>query len=120
MVGAAVGGGYPDTGLSDVAFVWMARKAQACGLALDAEYVNRTQEGTHQLLVDSRTVRWRLLPAKDRTLCETDASEHVHHTAVTRLNSDAGILEPFPYESAGLRNLIRRAGPTFDKLVDRT
>ena len=115
-----VGGGYPDTGLSDIAFVWMARKAQACGLALDAEYVNRKQDRTHQLLVDSRSVRWRLLPAKDRTLCETDASEQVHHTAVTRLNGTAGTFEPFPYESAGLRNLIRRAGPTFDKLVDRT
>ena len=98
----------------------MARKAQACGLALDADYVDRQQEGTHQLLVDSRSFRWRLLPAKDRTLGETDASEQVHHTAVTRLNGTAGAFEPFPYESAGLRNLIRRAGPTFDKLVDRT
>ena len=56
----------------------------------------------------------------ERTLCATDASEHVHHTAVTRLNGQAGTFEPFPYESAGLQSLIRRAGATFDKLVDRT
>ena len=115
-----VGGGYPDTGLSDLAFVWMARKAQACGLALDQAYVDRKQESTHFLLVNSRTARWQLLPAKNRTLCATDASEHVHQTALTRLHGAAGTFAPFPYESAPLQNLIRRTGATFDKLVDRS
>ena len=115
-----VGGGYPDTGLSDVAFVWMARKAQACGLALDEAYVERKQEGTRNLLVDSRTVRWRLLAAKDRILCTTDPSERVHHSAVTRLNSPDGAFEPRPYEGRPLANLIRRARAGFDKLVDRS
>lgn len=115
-----VGGGYPDTGLSDLAFGWMARKAQACGLALDQAYVDRMQEGTRHLLVDSRTFRWRLLPAKDRTLCETDPSERLHHTALTRLDDVNGPFEPRPYESRPLRNLIRRAGERFDKLVDRS
>jgi uncharacterized protein (DUF2235 family) len=30
-----VGGGYADTRLSDIALLWMVRKATACGLALD-------------------------------------------------------------------------------------
>jgi uncharacterized protein (DUF2235 family) len=115
-----VGGGYPDTGLSDLAFVWMARKAQLCGLALDEEYVQQKQAGTHYLLVNSRTLRWRLLPGKERELCNTDASEHVHATALMRLHGKDGDYEPFPYESPGLERLIRRAGAVFDKLVDRT
>jgi uncharacterized protein (DUF2235 family) len=32
-----IGGGYADTGLSDIALLWMARKAKACGLAFDPE-----------------------------------------------------------------------------------
>ena len=115
-----VGGGYPDTGLSDLAFVWMARKAQTCGLALDEEYVQRTQNGTHFVLVNSRTLRWRFLPEKQRQLCVTDASEHVHATALTRRHGGAGAFEPFPYESPGLERLIRRAGSAFDKLVDHS
>jgi uncharacterized protein (DUF2235 family) len=30
-----IGGGYRDTGLSDIALLWLAGKAQTCGLALD-------------------------------------------------------------------------------------
>ena len=114
-----VGGGYPDTGLSDIAFVWMARKAQASGLAVDQAYVDRKQEGTRHLLVNSRTLRWRLLPARDRALCATDPSERVHHTALTRLYATDATFEPQPYDCRPLQSLLRRAGPTFDKLVDR-
>jgi uncharacterized protein (DUF2235 family) len=115
-----VGGGYPDTGLSDIAFVWMAQKAQACGLALDQAYVDRKQEGTRNLLVDSRTFRWRLLPARDRVLCATDLSERVHHTALTRLNGTGERFEPRPYECPPLKLLIGHAGAGFDKLVERS
>ena len=30
-----VGGSYPQTGLSDIALLWMMAKAEACGLAID-------------------------------------------------------------------------------------
>jgi len=115
-----VGGGYPDTGLSDGAFVWMARKAQACGLALDEAYVDRKQEGTRYVLVNSRTLKWRLLRPRARRVCATDPSERVHYTAITRLHGQAGAFEPFPYDSAPLKQVIRRAGSGFDKLVDRS
>lgn len=36
-----VGGGYEDSGLSDLAFVWMQEKAAACGLAFEQEYLDR-------------------------------------------------------------------------------
>ena len=34
-----VGGGYLNTGLSDVALLWMVDKAEACGLAFNREYL---------------------------------------------------------------------------------
>jgi len=35
-----VGGGYPETGLSDIALAWMTARATACGLALDFKAAN--------------------------------------------------------------------------------
>jgi uncharacterized protein (DUF2235 family) len=35
-----VGGGYPETGLSDIALAWMAARATDCGLALDFDAAN--------------------------------------------------------------------------------
>ncbi|MCL4523115.1 MAG: DUF2235 domain-containing protein [Acidobacteria bacterium] len=35
-----VGGGYPDSGLSDIALLWMVNKAEACGLAFDRPRLN--------------------------------------------------------------------------------
>ena len=34
-----VGGGYRDTGLSDIAFQWMHSKAESCGLTFDKDYL---------------------------------------------------------------------------------
>ncbi|MGH7618683.1 MAG: DUF2235 domain-containing protein, partial [Gemmatimonadaceae bacterium] len=34
-----VGGGYPNTGLSDIALDWMRRRAEGAGLAFDADYL---------------------------------------------------------------------------------
>lgn len=34
-----VGGGYPECGLSDLAFLWMVDRASTCGLAFDTEYI---------------------------------------------------------------------------------
>jgi len=38
-----VGGGYPETGLSDIALEWMADKAQKRGLCLDLTYIDDPQ-----------------------------------------------------------------------------
>ena len=113
-----VGGGYPDTGLSDLAFVWMAKRAARHGLALDEEHVKRKQENTRYLLVDSRTLKWRLTLAKLRKLCATDASERIHSSAVSRLKEDPPPFEPRPYESTNLKQLIRRTEEKFKDLID--
>jgi len=36
-----VGGGYPETNLSDIALLWMVGKAEACGLAFHREYLDQ-------------------------------------------------------------------------------
>jgi len=40
-VHSGVGGGYPDSGLADMAFAWMILKAEGCGLALDLSRLGR-------------------------------------------------------------------------------
>jgi uncharacterized protein (DUF2235 family) len=116
-----VGGGYPDTGLSDQAFGWMARRAMRHGLALDKKYVEQTQENSRYFLVNSRTAKWRLSPAKLRTLCQTDASERIHSTAIERLNAaDASYgFDPYPYDSPNLQALVTTRGVAFQDLIDR-
>ena len=83
-------------------------------------------QGVEQHGAQLGTVERGLEPAgaqEHREVCPRvaiDRSEHVHQTAVSRLNGHTDEFEPFPYESPGLERLIRRAGAAFDKLVDRT
>jgi uncharacterized protein (DUF2235 family) len=115
-----VGGGYPDTGLSDQAFGWMARRAMRHGLALDMKYVGHTQANSRYLLVNSRTAKWRLSPEKLRTVCQTDPSERIHYTAVNRLKaSDAPYdFAPHPYDCPNLQELVKTKGKLFEELID--
>ena len=115
-----VGGGYPDSGLSDHAFRWMARRAMHHGLVLDKKYVEHPQK-TRYLLVNSRTAKWRLIPKKLRTLCQTDTSERIHYSAVNRLmatdaNDD---FQPCPYDCPNLRELMQSKGKASEALIDR-
>lgn len=52
-----VGGGYPDTGLSDIAFLWMAEKAAASGLSLELSNVENVKASSSGKLVDSRWLK---------------------------------------------------------------
>jgi uncharacterized protein (DUF2235 family) len=65
-----VGGGYPETGLSDIAMSWMLGKAQARGLEFDpnvvAQYADLDPKHSLDLLQDSWKVCW-LFP-KARTI----------------------------------------------------
>lgn len=61
-----VGGGYVDTGLSDIAFLWMAAKAAEARrtptdqpLALDENYLRNRIQRTMGRLENSRTLKWR-------------------------------------------------------------
>lgn len=82
-----VGGGYQDTGLSDLALLWLMEKAQACGLAIDPAYVAQTikpnplgelrtsRDGIYQLFSE-----WIRPIGRGRT-----GHEAVHSSAVDRL-----------------------------------
>jgi uncharacterized protein (DUF2235 family) len=65
-----VGGGYPETGLSDITFSWMIGKAQALGLQLDpavaAQYALLDPKYALDQLHDSWSLLW-LFP-KSRTI----------------------------------------------------
>jgi uncharacterized protein (DUF2235 family) len=78
-----VGGGYREPELSEIALLWMADKARACGLAFKPDRLvltagSRDVEGRRAgvavapdptgELHDSRTRFYRLLPAEDRRL----------------------------------------------------
>ena len=109
-----VGGGYPDSTLSDQAFMWMIEKASPL-LAFDEDYLERkvqklNREESRALLVDSRRGVWKLLGKARRTI-GADPSEVVHPSALARLEegqmevkgSQTGwSYEPFPYNPANL------------------
>lgn len=62
-----VGGGYPDTGLSDCSLIWMMDKAEACGLYLDKKNVDMKpnfRADPH----DSKTGFFMLRPGYLRTI----------------------------------------------------
>ena len=61
-VHANVGGGYPDTGLSDIAFLWLKNRAADCGLAFDDSQLSRApRPDPAGVLRNSRTGFYRLL-----------------------------------------------------------
>jgi hypothetical protein len=67
-----VGGGYPETGLSDITFSWMIGKAQGLGLRIDpaawAQYRLLPAENALGLLHESWDLLW-LFP-KSRTIAD--------------------------------------------------
>lgn len=97
-----VGGGYADTGLSDIPLRWMANEAQACGLAFKADAFSATTAGGSSgnvlmpfdpkplgRLHNSRKGPYRLVPPALRTLGgEPTGNESVASTAIERSSGD--------------------------------
>jgi uncharacterized protein (DUF2235 family) len=67
-----VGGGLADHGLSDITYLWMAEKAQACGLAMTAPAHDAVDIDPLKIISDSRTTIFRLLPAYHRPIGPVD------------------------------------------------
>ena len=89
-----VGGGYPDTGLSDIAFLWMAEKAAACGLALDLSNVEKVKPSGSGELVDSRWLKF--LPGNLREVgAHPEWGESVHPSVLERQNARDAIPSPY-------------------------
>jgi uncharacterized protein (DUF2235 family) len=103
-----VGGGYQDSGLSDLTFLWIKEKAEACGLAFDQDYIQRnTAPNPLGELRDSRTGLYKRIPDEERPIGHGyNANEAVHRSAVTRLEQAR---DP-AYEPPNLTNYLRQDG----------
>ena len=90
-----IGGGYEDTGLSDIALHWIAAKAENCGLALDARWRGRLAPDEFGELRDSRTGLYRLLGKAIRPIGEQEKSfERLHHAPIERMERDPAVYQP--------------------------
>ena len=90
-----VGGGYEDTGLSDLALHWIAAKAESCGLALDARWRERLDTDEFGELRDSRTGIYQFLGKALRPIGEQQKGcERLHHSPIERMERDPADYEP--------------------------
>lgn len=77
-----VGGGYPRTGLSDVALQWMQSKAQAHGLVLYQDHLTAIQDSAniYDKLYDSRdgvAIYYRYGPRNLVELCDNKLTDNI-------------------------------------------
>jgi uncharacterized protein (DUF2235 family) len=118
-----VGGGYADTGLSDIALLWMLGKAAACGLALDPARLVETHPADedkrragvqvcpsyHKMPADSMTRFYRLLGVLERRLSDKNGATGdglgVASSAAHLLRDDAG------YDPPGLADYLDGPSP---------
>jgi len=86
-----VGGGYSETGLSDLALEWMIGRARAAGLAFDAAALAAypLKPDPHGMLHNSKTGLYRLTAGIDRVI-GADPTQSVHPSVRTRWDADPG------------------------------
>ena len=105
-----VGGGYLNSDLSDIAFLWMKAKAASTGLAFDEAYVaEKTSPDPLGELRDSRSLIYRLWRTQDRPIGEgipdkkrvyrgagepESASNEDVHPAVIERYAVIGLIDP--------------------------
>jgi len=103
-----VGGGYEDSGLSDLAFLWMKAKAEACGLLFDPQYIEtKITPNPAGVLRDSKTGLFHLRRDFIRPIGQgANTHELVHQSALSR--RDASIRPP--YRPANLASFLGEGG----------
>lgn len=90
-----VGGGYENTGLSDITLYWMAMRAEQCGLALDARWANRIDPDEFGELRESRTGLYLLMGKAVRPIGgQKNGFEKAHNTSLDRLTRDPAAYTP--------------------------
>lgn len=112
-----VGGGYADCGLSDNTFLWMAERAARAGLALDADYVQKTicNGRWDGIIHDSMGPPYTIYGPFERPIAQErrlngvliDTRETVHDTAQQRFGQ---VVPPttLPYAPRNLADYLRR------------
>jgi uncharacterized protein (DUF2235 family) len=90
-----IGGGYEDSGLSDIALQWMAARAERCGLALDARWRGQLAPDEFGELRDSRTGVYQFLGKALRPIgAQAQGFERLHHTPLERMERDPAVYQP--------------------------
>jgi uncharacterized protein (DUF2235 family) len=109
-----IGGGYRDSGLSDITLCWMKEKAESCGLAIDLLRLENmkpqeitVEENVFGQIRDSRTGLYRLFPSNVRAIGQgKKTNEAVHDSARER---EEGDLIP-PYKPGNLMRYLKAGG----------
>jgi uncharacterized protein (DUF2235 family) len=87
-----IGGGYRDTGLSDLSFMWMKERAASAGLAFDEDYLQAIlRPNPFGVLRDSWTGFYRLTGSRARRICDpqlANPSESVDASVRKRWDGD--------------------------------
>ena len=90
-----VGGGYEDTGLSDVTLYWMATRAEQCGLALDPQWRDRMDPDEFGELRESRTGLYQFMGKAVRRIGgQKNGLEKAHNSALDRMTRDPAGYSP--------------------------
>jgi len=106
-----VGGGYRDSSLSDIALLWMADRARACGLTFKPDRLmlgDDVAPDPFGALHDSRGGAYRVLPAVDRKL-EADGGA-VASSAVSRMERDRTYRPPELVRYLGAAGRVTEVG----------
>lgn len=106
-----IGGGYPESGLSDLTLDWMLMKAKSAGLTLDTAVVetDRTNGSFQGKLHASKTGFYRLTFGHSRPIGKdsaqgVDPTQRVHESVYRRWDSDPS------YRPTNLRRYFAEAG----------
>jgi uncharacterized protein (DUF2235 family) len=98
-----VGGGYPDTGLSDLALAWMYERVASCGLVLRPDASQACRGACDGKLYDSMTAVFRVMGAHVRPVrasrtgkdgAPVHTFEEVHPSAIERRQRLAPAWDP--------------------------
>ncbi|MBM3546085.1 MAG: DUF2235 domain-containing protein [Alphaproteobacteria bacterium] len=88
-----VGGGYKETGLSDAALKWMLDEAQRCGLAFAEQFTNQIRPNHHDVLHDSLTGVYTVLPTQPRSCPRFSVDEPTLHGSAKQRHGDPPIAQ---------------------------
>jgi uncharacterized protein (DUF2235 family) len=103
-----IGGGYQDSGLSDVTFLWMKEKAEECGLAFNDIYIreNINPDPLGEMR-ESKTGFYNLMPDFTRPIgLGINSNESVHWSAIERMEKVKGPA----YMPKNLVEYLKKAG----------
>jgi len=92
----SIGGGYTDTGLSDIAFQWLCECAQKNGLALNAEYLaEKSKPNPYAEIEDNYTLGYQFLdklrasPSLRKIGSEECIGEMIHESVMKRIQQES-------------------------------